>query len=306
MKKEIYIMLILAILALIFLVNRIDAKQILISFDGSGYFNMWEDTSLFAKDYNLKYTYFVSAPYFVTEAECKEHPYWALNELKELPYCKIQLDENVNSVLRRRAYIPLIQKEGHEIASHLCGHYDGAKWTYEQWVKEMEFFRWAMSKAGIKKKDIVGIRAPYLAVNEAYFKAMKNDGYLYDSSKGYNKKGIYTADIEIPIRNIDIIYLESGIGNGLVGWTLPFDDAFQTFINEYFIKWITNEEIQKIYFDSLCYDYLRSKLPTQICLHFSQFEGQPYYNAMKRFVIWVEDKNPKYMTYREYAERIKQ
>jgi hypothetical protein len=97
------------------------------------------------------------------------------------------------------------------------------------------------------------------------------------------------------------------VGDGTVGWTLPFDDAFQTFISKNFIKSITNKEIEDIYFDSLCYAYLNvdDYYPLQICLHFEQINNSAYYNAMVRFVDWVSDKGPIYMTYRDYYNYIK-
>jgi peptidoglycan/xylan/chitin deacetylase (PgdA/CDA1 family) len=321
-KYKKYIWIILTIIFSIFIIDKLFAKIILISFDGSGYFDMWEQTMLFAKDHeddNMKFTYFISAPYFVTEKECRDNPYWALNELSKPMYCKIQEDKYIESVIRRREYVKYAIKEGHEIGSHLCGHYDGKNWTYEQWDKEMKWFRWVMEKSGIDNKNIVGIRTPYLSTNINYYKALEEDkGYLYDSSKGYNKKVGYTADVEIPIKSMGIIdytkqYMSEVMdkeGNvAPVGYTLPFDDAFQTWFdkNKYYKK-IDNEKIEFIYFKSLCYKYLdiNDYYPLQICLHFEQINNGAYYNAMVKFVDWVSDKDPTYMTYKDYYDYIKE
>jgi peptidoglycan/xylan/chitin deacetylase (PgdA/CDA1 family) len=313
-KNRKYIIIILSIIFTIFIIDKLFAKIILISFDGSGYFNMWEQTLLFAKDHedeNLKFTYFISAPYYITNKECKDYdiPYWALDEIKDKkPYCKIQEDKYIESVIKRREYTKMAIFYGHEIGSHLGGHYDGKYWTKEQWAKEMKWFRDVMTISDIDNNKITGIRVPYLSTNREFYSAMEEDGgYLYDSSKGYNKKMGYTAKDEIPIKSINVIYLKGGVGDGTVGWTLPFDDAFQTFISKNFIKSITNKEIEDIYFDSLCHAYLNidDYYPLQICLHFEQINNSAYYNAMVRFVDWVSDKDPIYMTYRDYYNYIK-
>jgi peptidoglycan/xylan/chitin deacetylase (PgdA/CDA1 family) len=301
----------------IFIIDKLFAKIVLISFDGSGYFDMWEQTMLFAKDHEdegLKFTYFISAPYFITNKECKENdiPYWALEELSPLkPYCKIQEDKYINSVIRRREYAKIAMKEGHEIGSHLGGHYDGKKWSQEQWQKEMKWFRDVMKISKIDNNKIVGIRVPYLSTNKEYYKAVEIDGgYLYDSSKGYNKNMGYTAKCEIPIKSMMVVTNSATYvlkHNDRHYYTLPFDEAFQSWLNKNYYKNIDNKDIENIYYDSLCYKYLDidDYYPLQICLHFEPINNGAYYNAMVRFVDWVSDKDPIYMTYRQYYDYIK-
>ncbi len=292
------------LLFLLTLASFSQAKPVLISFDGSALLPMWKDTLAFAKENNVKFTYFVSAPYFVSESQVKENPYWAAEEIGT-PYCNFRKDEWKLGTEERWNYLDEAVKDGHEIASHLCGHYDGSRWKYEQWNKELLFFIWAMnthSNGGNKPStngfngmaSISGIRAPYLATNDAYFKAIKEFGYEYDSSLvgGQFKQA---PDVkEIAIRKIKIT---SNIlsGNGKTGITLPFDCNF-TILN---VPKETNME--DLFFNSLCLDYTESNEPSQICLHFELMDNGAYYGAMKRFVAWAKDKNPEYMTYKEYA-----
>ncbi len=291
------------------------SKPVLISFDGSANLDMWQDTLDFAKDNNVKFTYFISAPYFLTESEEQANPYWAKTEIHEPPL-KFRKDEHKNGIKARFNYLDRAIREGHEIGSHLVGHYNGEKWTYEQWKKELDYFNWTFKKLysnecldNLTNEDfkfkgmcsIKGIRAPELGVNEAYFKAIKEAGYEYDSSLVQGQSLTPTVK-EIYIRKINI---------NKVLWddeksptkTLPFDYNFsilpQVLNNNYTIYPFMP---QILFFDSLIHDYMDSSEPLQICLHFEKFEGQPYYKAMKHFVEWA-GKDAEYLTYEEYANR---
>ncbi len=259
------------------------SKVVLISFDGSGSREMWRETLEFALENNLKFTYFISAPYFVTESQLQYRPYWAISEIGK-PFVKFRKDSEYEkkAITERLAYLVVAKNQGHEIASHLCGHYDGSKWTYEEWVKELTFFNDTFKDVGV----IDGIRAPNLGVNEEYFKAIKKFGYKYDSSLVFSKNKIY-SDSEIPIRNIKIYNRND--------YTLPFDYNFNLFSKHY-----SEQKEEDIFFNSLCYDYLNNPNPTQICLHFQTFPGQPYMKAMEHFVLWLKDKKPTYLTYKQF------
>jgi len=274
------------LLVLIMLTSVANSKIVLVSFDGSGYLDVWKDTLDFAKQEDIKCTYFVSAPYFITESEVVNNPYWAVKEIGE-PLIKMRRDGWQYGLDKRWAFLNRAQEEGHDISSHLCGHYDGSKWTYEQWMKEIKFFKFAMRKFN---HPILGIRAPHLGVNAAYFEAIKDSGYLYDSSQVYRKSGKYGFAKEIPIRQIEIK------GATKLRATLPFDCNF------IILKEAKALDMEKVFFDSLCSDYLNSPLPTQVCLHFEKVPGAPYMNAMKRFVKWAKERDAKFMTYGQYYE----
>jgi peptidoglycan/xylan/chitin deacetylase (PgdA/CDA1 family) len=278
-----------AILFLLLLTSALSAKPVLISFDGSGWLDVWEDTLDFGKLEGIPFTYFISAPYFINTEEAKEHPYWAPEELGKKPLIQLRSPSWQSGTDQRWGFINRATAEGHEIASHLVGHYDGVNWTYEQWMKEMKFFKFALRKY---EHPIVGIRAPYLGVNKDYYRAAKEMGYHYDSSAVYKRpNATYGFDKEIPIREIAII------GPLNQKKTLPFDCNFVL------VKNPNGADMERVFFDSLCHDYLTSPEPTLVCLHFEKVPGDPYMKAMKRFVRWVKDKNPEFMTYQQFAER---
>ena len=85
--------------------------------------------------------------------------------------------------------------EGHEIASHGCGHFDGKDWSKADWLKEFASFtrilRDAYAINGIAGEPadwksfadtVVGFRAPYLSTSAALYSALETAGFDYDAS----------------------------------------------------------------------------------------------------------------------------
>jgi len=313
--------LVLALMLFVLAVSA-QAKVVLVSFDGSNSLVMWKDTLQFARETNTKFTYFISAPYFQTESEEAAQPYWAKTELKAPLLIRSRPDAGAGWIKHRIAYLNQAVSQHCEIGSHLVGHYDGGHWTYQQWMKEMAYFNAVMTRTGFNIKNIKGIRAPYLGVNKEYFRALKAYGYEYDSSTG----SIHSAPItqawamgvtipEIPIVKIKVVIQ----GLNYAGPTeLPFDCDFVAKIQWWMFKDTINakpnctdpevlkemKEMEDIFFDSLCYSYEHDDHPIQVCLHFEKRAGEPYYRALKRFVIWAKNHNAEFLTYSEYNDRV--
>ncbi len=274
------------------------SRDILISFDGSCDISMWQETLKIAKEKNVKFTYFISAPYFVTKSEEAAHPYWGI---KKFGYSPIKFRKDTafedDLIKRRFCYLKDAIDQGCEIGSHLDGHYsEGNTFTYAQWTDEFNYFKWAIGK-DFDISFIKGIRAPALAVNSNYFKAVNDFGYVYDSSVVAAYRKAPPFDREIYVNEIKII---SGIPDSKVRHSLVFDYNF-----DIFSKMHPGLPMSDVFFNSLVYDYEHGSGPFEICLHFEKFEGQPYYNAMLRFIDWVADKNPNYLTYNEYFKKMK-
>ncbi|MCX7957053.1 MAG: polysaccharide deacetylase family protein [Endomicrobia bacterium] len=81
----------------------------------------------------------------------------------------------------RKIWIDLY-KGGHEIALHTHNHPHGSKFSVEDWKKELKKCFEMLVELGVRKDEIVGVRAPYLEYNDNLFIAAKRMGLLYDSS----------------------------------------------------------------------------------------------------------------------------
>ena len=91
---------------------------------------------------------------------------------------------------------PAGRAEGHEIASHACGHFDGKGWSKADWLNEFASFKRILRDAyainGIDGEPadwrsfadsaVSGFRAPYLATSKALYGALETAGFAYDAS----------------------------------------------------------------------------------------------------------------------------
>ena len=96
----------------------------------------------------------------------------------------------------RLGEIRLAAREGHEIASHACGHFDGKGWSKADWLKEFASFKRILADAyainGIEGEPadwksfaddaVSGFRAPYLSTSAALYSALETAGFRYDAS----------------------------------------------------------------------------------------------------------------------------
>lgn len=171
-------------------------QYVLLAFDGSKSIPMWKETVKFADDMrkngkDVNFTYFVSSVYYLKQAKAASvytGPHHGAGK------SDIGFSENDSTVLSNRIQATNNAKsEGHEIASHACGHFDGNTWTKDDWRKENAFFNKIMFDSSVingvstkpifTKEDIKGMRAPLLAQKTAeLYPALKEDGFTYDTS----------------------------------------------------------------------------------------------------------------------------
>jgi hypothetical protein len=108
-------------------------QVIVIAFDGSRAIGMWRDSMAFARQVqaesgkSIHYSYFINTPYYLTDP-----PANALGIRRG--------DIPADEALRRWAYTQLAINEGHEIGSHLVGHYNGESWSADRWRQEFDMF----------------------------------------------------------------------------------------------------------------------------------------------------------------------
>lgn len=85
---------------------------------------------------------------------------------------------NSNAALVKSRY-----DKGDEMAVHTRAHSTGTGTSAATWASEIASVKTFLSDAGVNvARDVKGFRAPYLATNSSMFTAVKNAGFLYDSS----------------------------------------------------------------------------------------------------------------------------
>lgn len=287
--------LLLILILMLGLQVRAQAKDVLLSFDGSLDLEVWRQSLELVHEKGVKFTYFVSAPYFVTESEAAANPYWGQAEIGYMPI-KFRADDQAQDIQARYGWLNKAVELGCEIGSHLGAHYDGKDFTVDQWRKEFEYFKWALSKnPAFNFNNIKGIRAPCLGTNPAYFQVVKEHGYLYDSSVVWAKRKRPPFDAEVYVNQIQVIDGRTDKVRRSLAFDFNFDHFHQ--LNPQF-------NIEQVFFDSLVHDYETSDRASQVNLHFTKYEGDPYFKAMVRFIDWlkVTGKPHRFVTYSEHFQ----
>lgn len=168
-------------------------QLVVVSFDGAHDNRLWEKSRDMAKRTGAHFTYFLSCTFLMTKENRKS--YQAPHEPRGKSNVGFAPDSA--DVVKRLDQIWLARAEGHDIGSHACGHFDGGKWSAEDWAQEFDFFRNtlrdAWQNAGVPErepvewkdfadKEIIGFRAPYLSSSPALDQALHDFGFRYDAS----------------------------------------------------------------------------------------------------------------------------
>ncbi|MEM1039214.1 MAG: polysaccharide deacetylase [Pseudomonadota bacterium] len=266
---------------------------VLLSFDGSKDNKFWRESRAFAKKHNIRFTYFISGVYFLTRAERKVYV-----EPKRGPgRSAIGYGGTPEDIADRLDQLWLAFSEGHEIASHANGHFDGSSYTARMWNSELKQFGSILQRAWAKysrkkvpegftdmfDRSIIGLRAPQLGVSKGLFRALREKNYLYDTSRvnrmNYwprKRAGVWN----FPLASIRLARSKKR--------TLSMD------YNLYFAhskakrapksKWQAFEdETYETYMNYFRNNYYGNRAPIDIGHHFSKWNGGSYWRGMQRF-----------------------
>lgn len=271
-------------------------QLLLISFDGAGDNALWQRSRDFAQTANARFTYFLSCTLVIARPDAA---------IYKGPHHKAGRSNIGFAQTREEAKIRLghvwdAHREGHEIASHTCGHFDGADWSASDWKAEMANFRshlsnaWASNGAAAAEPEgwkafvagIAGFRAPYLSAPDSLFAAEAAEGFAYDASTvtkapllPAEKKGVLHFGLPLipegpqgrPIIAMDYnLFVRHSAGVETPARTKEFEErAYAAF---------------RAAFDR---QYEGDRIPLQIGLHFVEMNGGAYWRAMERLASEV-------------------
>ena len=290
-------------------------QYVVLAFDGSYSIDMWQQTRQFAKQMRsqnkpLSFTYFISGVYLLA------------NQKRSI-YCPpglpcgssaIGFAASPKDVAARVQQINLASSEGHEIASHANGHFNGSHWTYDQWKSELDSFNSLLTNVaknnGIKEffqiPPIKGFRAPELGRDADMWKALASEGYTYDTS-GVGKPDVWpTKDINglwlFPLARIkystttfsllamdyNFYFKQTGAKDEAVKGSPQWNTLYQDMLLSY-----------ENYFKG---NYNGARAPVYIGHHFSLWNDGVYWEVMKSFATEVcGQPNVKCVTFSELA-----
>ncbi len=291
---------------------------VLFAFDGSKSLPMWEETREFARDMEksgkpLRFTYFINASYYLADTNKKTYDAPQNGKGKSA----IGFGGTTSDILARYNQTNLAYSEGHEIANHATGHYDGSKWSAEDWFSEFSQFYtlifniFAINKVSPTKSfpsgwafsqnEVIGFRAPQLGHNKAMFTTLPTFDIKYDTSKT-------AAPNYWPEKNTQ------GVWNFPLGEILVAGTKKKTLSMDYNFYFMQSkgqpdparaaayeEQMYQSYVNYFQNNYNGNRAPVNIGHHFSKWNNGAYWRAMKRMAQAVCGlPEVRCVTYREF------
>lgn len=273
-------------------------KQLVIaSFDGAHDNLLWEKSRAMAKRTGAHFTYFLSCTFLFPKDERARY---------EAPHEKrgrsnVGFSPDREDTILRLGEIWLAKLEGHDIGSHACGHFDGSKWSAEDWKAEFTFFHetlknaWQNAGVGERepadwqrfvKEDIKGFRAPYLSAGSGLIKALEAHGFTYDASLVSKGPAMPVASGEIarfalplvpegvarrPVIAMDYnLYVRHSKGKEAPEKSAAFE-----------------ESTLQAYRDAFTKQYDGERIPLQLGFHFVEMNAGAYWRALDRFLTEI-------------------
>ncbi|MEI6042165.1 MAG: hypothetical protein WCQ00_01200 [bacterium] len=300
-----------------------EIQYVIFSFDGSRSIKMWNETRQFAKEMiskgkPLHFSYFINPIYLITkEVAMKTYqPPRATLGSSLIGYADSEQD-----VKDRVEQINLAYSEGNEIGSHNVGHFNGVKWTHDEWLQESNSFDSIM--ANVQKNNpntvipawtfdttkIAGFRAPELGVNNNLYKVLAEKKYLYDAS-GMRMPNKYPVKDSNGIWHIGLGIIKMKDA-GTSHYVLSMDYNFWMLQSN--VKNVAKKgtplwdkffkEVTGAYEDYFNKNYNGNHAPVVIGHHFSSWNDGVYWESMKAFAEDVCGKpKVKCVTFKEYVD----
>lgn len=266
---------------------------VLLAFDGSLNLDFWAESRAFAQTTTAKYTYFMSGTYFIPDA--KKGIYHGPHH--DAGKSDIGFGGPAANIELRLEQVKKARAEGHEMGSHANGHFDGSKWTEDDWDNEFTQFNPLIFKAaetagvpvvdlGFGIADVKGFRAPLLGYSPGLYKTLAKNSFTYDTSKSgptnyWPEKigGIWN----FPLAQVRIV----GTGERANKRTLSMDYNFyyaqSAGLPKPENKEVYQKEMMDTYMQYFQNNYFGNRAPVHIGHHFSKWNGGAYWDAMQAF-----------------------
>lgn len=288
-------------------------QYVIISFDGAQYVEQWQRSRALAKKTGATFTYFLSCVYLLAPEYKRDYRPPDMKPGKS----NVGFGGSKEEVAARLDQIWQARSEGHDIASHACGHFDGSKWSRADWNSEFKSFRtlveYAWSINGIEgepdgwkhfaETEIKGFRAPYLATDDALYEALTDSGYTYDVSgisRGPSQPGLEDGIVRFALPQIP----EGPAGRRVIAMD------YNMFVRH---SGGFEREDKDAVFENRAYDafekafnaeYNGSRKPLELGFHFTLMNGGAYWRALERFAENVCGKpGVACVSYRDYIAR---
>ncbi|PWJ85479.1 hypothetical protein C7441_103338 [Pseudaminobacter salicylatoxidans] len=285
-------------------------QYVIISFDGAHELAQWQRSRNLAARTGARFTYFLSCVFLLSRDKRTEYKAPGRSAGRS----NVGFAQSKDEVRQRLSQIWLARAEGHDIASHACGHFDGKAWSKADWLSEFASFNRILRDAyeinGIEgepegwkrfaETEIKGFRVPYLSDSKALYSALAEDKFAYDAS------GVSRGPAEPrPVDGIMRFSLPQ-IPEGPKGRPVIAMD-YNLFVRH---SGGIERKDEGAAFENRAYDafhaafereYNGQRIPFELGFHFTLMNGGAYWRALERFAGEVCVKaDVKCVSYADY------
>lgn len=285
-------------------------QVVIISFDGAHDNSLWQRSRALGQETGAHFTYFLSCVFYMEKSDRNKY---------QPPHMKagrsnIGFAQGKAEIATRLDHVWQAHLEGHEIASHGCGHFDGKNWSAKEWTQEIQSFRTIVGNAwsanniagepegwqDLVANKITGFRAPYLSDAKPVQKALRDNGFTYQAS------GV-TTGAQMPknlagLKSFGLPLIPEGPSSRPI---IAMD--YNLYVRHSGAK---EKPAQAALFEQRSYDafmrafnkqYEGKRIPLQMGFHFVLMNNGAYWNAMERFARDVcKREDVRCISYQDY------
>jgi peptidoglycan/xylan/chitin deacetylase (PgdA/CDA1 family) len=180
-------------------------QYVLLAFDGSYRNSMWQYLREFSKKQkengvDNRFTFFINPVYLLYSENKKIYNppgyHMSSHGMTKNIGSAIGWGDDQQDISDRLDNMNGAFEEGHELGSHAVGHWDGSKWSADEWKYEFQQFFYILDNVfalnKIKERalefrdSIVGFRAPLLGYSKGLYQELPEFGIKYDTSQQDN------------------------------------------------------------------------------------------------------------------------
>ncbi|WP_037396058.1 polysaccharide deacetylase family protein [Sinorhizobium fredii] len=272
-----------------------ETQLVIVSFDGAHDNALWEKSLAMAKRTGAHFTYFLSCTFLMTKADGRQS-YKAPGQ--KAGRSNVGFAQSREEIAIRAGHIWQAHLEGHDIASHACGHFDGKGWSAADWESEFAAFRTALvdawKKAGepeaepqgwadFARNDVKGFRAPYLSLSSGLMPALEAFKFTYDASLVTKGPGWPMTGDGMPRFGLPLIP-EGPSHRPVIGMDYNLFIRHSMGVENKKDSARFEERTLAAYRGAFRKEYDGERIPLQLGFHFVEMNGGAYWRALDRFL----------------------
>lgn len=278
-----------------------DRLLVVVSFDGSRDLQQWQEILDFARREQVKMTFYVSGVYFLadTEKSLYRDPF----DPQQTGNSLIGFGGDAAQVERRKTLIRSALQEGHDIESHLNGHFDAKRWSETVWEREFAAFAELSSFLPQPPRHV---RFPLLAMNRNVYPVMTRHrmlSILSVADKNPDEVRIVTDTGSLPpyrFLELPIPQMEEGGGRFLLmDYNIYLHDQARHRSPE-----AAEAATVRLYLDE-AQRSLAAGRPLFLSHHFSGWNDNAYWRALQTTILRLKNEIPvEFVTISELCDRL--